>query len=113
MTKFINKIQSRILDFFNAFSRDYELRIGEVLVKRGIISEKELKKALKMQSDRFLQHHISDPLGMLIVGMGFAKEAIVLDTIKEYYQIPVNSLTDDIEFMILKKREQIKQENKK
>jgi len=93
--------------------KDYEMLMGEVLTEKGLITGAQLKEALKLQSDQFLRHKDgvgagSEPLGVIIVRLGFAKEQDVLNAIREHYGIQVESLRDDIAGMVRRKRQEAK-----
>jgi MSHA biogenesis protein MshE len=57
-------------------------RIGDLLVERGLISEAQLQEALKYQKQRGLK------VGKALVELGFVKEDVLLDLLSRQLQIP-------------------------
>jgi len=86
-------------------SVDYELRLGEVLVDRGVITRRQLREALNIQTDRYFRHHVSEPLGRIVVDAGMASEAEVVEAIREHYRVPAVALDEDLGELIRVKRE--------
>ena len=80
-----------------------DLFIGEVLKRSGIITELQLKTALDTQRQILLQEGRAIRLGGLIVNLGYADEAQIIQTINAEYQIAVTSLTDDIRELLSSK----------
>ena len=59
------------------------LRIGELLVSKGVVSAEDLSRALELQRDR------SEKLGKILVDSGFAAARDVLTALSEQLRIPV------------------------
>jgi len=68
------------------FSREDNLKIGEILVKKGIISQSQLDTALKEQ-----KKHIADnqKLGSYLVSLGYATEVDIANVLGAQYNLPV------------------------
>jgi adenylate cyclase len=80
-----------------------DLFIGEALKRSGTITEVQLKTALDTQRQILMQEGKAVRLGRLIVNLGYAVEADIIDTIKTEFQIEVTSLTDDIRDLLSSK----------
>lgn len=68
------------------FSREDDLKIGEILVERGIISQSQLDTALKEQ-----KKHSADnqKLGSYIISLGYATEVDIANVLGAQYNLPV------------------------
>ncbi|MBU2488650.1 MAG: HAMP domain-containing protein [Proteobacteria bacterium] len=86
-------------------SQDLKMRLGEVLVARGLVTRRQLREALDLQTDRYFRIHSSEPLGRLIVEKGFATEAEVVDAIRAHYRIPAVALDEDLGELVRLRRE--------
>lgn len=100
-----NFIYSRIKRLFGKSSHNYSLAIGQVLKQRGIITEKQLQDALKVQQEKFYTLGKSIRLGQIIVELGYASEEKLVKAVNDEYQISVKTLSDDIKGLVKKKRE--------
>lgn len=69
-------------------------RLGEVLLREGLVTEPQLARALELQQSR------REPLGRLVVHLGYATEAQVVEAIARHYRVGASSLTDDIPGLI-------------
>ncbi len=78
--------------------------IGQVLCKKGIITDEQLAQALDFQKTRLIEQGLVTPLGMLIVEMGYASENRVVEAINAHYRISVSSLSDNIQDLVGKVR---------
>jgi adenylate cyclase len=89
--------------FFRRRSPD-DVQLGQVLVERGIISEKQLETALTAQRQRLIDTGQAVRLGQMITELGQASEAAVVEAINETFKISVASLSDNIRELILGQR---------
>jgi adenylate cyclase len=100
-------IFSKLKDKLLRPSNKYWRRIGEVLVKKGIITENQLIDALEAQKSESSQiGQIGNParLGHIFVELGYASENEIVKAVNEHYKIGVSSLADNIEELVKKKR---------
>jgi adenylate cyclase len=81
-----------------------DVQLGQVLVDRGIVTEKELKTALAAQRQRLIETGQAVRLGHVITEMGLASETAVVAAINENFSISVASLSDNIRELILRQR---------
>ena len=86
-------------------SSDYNHVIGEVLRRRGIITEKQLQDALKIQKEKLYTLGKAVRLGQIIIELGYASEGELVEAVNAEYQITAKSLTDDIKGLVNEKRE--------
>lgn len=100
-----NFLQSRINLLLRKSTDHYGKTIGTILRKRGIITEEQLHNALKVQKDKLYTLGKAVRLGQIIVELGYALEEDLVKAINDEYQISVNTLTDDIKGLVIKKRE--------
>jgi len=84
---------------------NYSIAIGAVLRKRGIITEKQLQDALKVQKEKLYTLGKAVRLGQIIVELGYAPEKKLVEAVNKEYQISVKTLSDDIKGLVKKKRE--------
>ncbi len=84
---------------------NYSIAIGAVLKKRGIITEKQLQDALKVQKEKLYTLGKAVRLGQIIVELGYASEEKLVEAVNKEYQISVKTLSDDIKGLVKKKRE--------
>ncbi len=75
-------------------------KIGEVLVKKGIITEVGLQDAMEAQKEKFFVMGKAVPLGQVIVELGSATEKEVVKAVNEHYDISVTSLSDNIKGLV-------------
>ena len=94
----------KIKNFFNKPSKDYRLTIGEVLIQRKIITERQLQTALDVQREKLGKFGKAIRLGQIIVELGYASEKDLIEAINYDYQISVASLNDDIKTLVNAKR---------
>ena len=59
-----------------------KLRLGDILVKDGIITEEQLLKALSLQKDS------GSKLGVILIAQGWLKEDQLFKVLEEQYEIP-------------------------
>jgi general secretion pathway protein E len=59
------------------------MRIGEILMERGLLSQEDLDRALEMQKER------GDKLGRILVDLGFAAHRDVLKALSEQLGLPL------------------------
>jgi adenylate cyclase len=78
--------------------------IGQVLVKRGIITEKERKNAIAYQKEKLTEFGQPIPLGRIIVQLGFASEKDIVQAVNRHYNLSVTSLSDNIRELVDQKR---------
>ena len=64
------------------FTKRINKRLGSLLIEQGIISKKQLEKALEMQKQE------GGLIGEIIVGLGFAKEEDIVYTLSIQYGLP-------------------------
>lgn len=100
-----NFLQSRINRLLRKSTDNYSKTIGTILRKRGIITEEQLRNALKVQKDKLYTLGKAVRLGQIIVELGYALEEDLVKAVNDEYQISVNTLTDDIRGLVKKKRE--------
>ncbi|MEE4113834.1 MAG: hypothetical protein V2I40_13535, partial [Desulfobacteraceae bacterium] len=81
-----------------------DMQLGQVLVKRGIITEKALETALAAQRQRLIETGQAVRLGHIITELGLASETVVVEAINENFRISVASLSDNIRELILRQR---------
>ena len=104
MKNFITSILSKTAHFFKKSSEDYDLVLGQLLIKKNIISEDQLEKALKEQQSQLMDLGKAVKLGGIIIGLGYSSEAKLVEIINDYYKISITSLSDNIQQLIHKKR---------
>ncbi len=80
-----------------------DLFIGEILKRSGVITELQLKNALDTQRQILMQEGRAMRLGRIIVDLGYAPEADVIQAINAEYQIEITSLADDIRDLLSQK----------
>ena len=81
-----------------------DVQLGQVLVERGIISQKQLEAALAAQRRRLIDTGQAVRLGHMITELGLASEAVVVQAINENFRISVASLSDNIRELISHQR---------
>jgi general secretion pathway protein E/type IV pilus assembly protein PilB len=76
----------------------HNIRLGDLLVQKGLISEEELQNALKRQKE-LLNEGISEKLGEILVELGYITEKELLETLSEQLGYPfVDLYGEDINF---------------
>lgn len=96
-------LASGLQHFFRRRSPD-DVQLGQVLVERGIISQKQLETALAAQRRRLIDNGQAVRLGHIITELGLASETAVVEAINENFRISVASLSDNIRELILRQR---------
>ena len=81
-----------------------DVQLGQVLVERGIITDKSLETALAAQRQRLIETGQAVRLGHIITELGLASETAVVEAINENFKISVASLSDNIRELILRQR---------
>ncbi|MBW1958062.1 MAG: HAMP domain-containing protein [Deltaproteobacteria bacterium] len=99
-----NIFNSNIKKLFGKSSNDDRITIGEVLRRKGIITEKQLQEALKVQKEKLYTLGKAVRLGQIIVELGYASEEELVKAVNIEYQISVKTLADDIKGLIKDKR---------
>ncbi len=100
----IDTLISKTVHFFTAASQDYDIVIGQLLLKKNIISPDQLDNALNTQKDKLIELGEAVKIGEIIVELGYATEECLINTINKHYDISVNSLSDNIQQLIKEKR---------
>jgi adenylate cyclase len=83
---------------------DSRITIGEILQRKGIITEKQLQEALKVQKEKLYTLGKAVRLGQIIVELGYASEEELVKAVNIGYQISVKTLADDIKGLVKDKR---------
>ena len=99
-----NIFHSNIKKLFGKSPDDDRITIGEVLRRKGIITENQLQKALKVQKEKLYTLGKAVRLGQIIVELGYASEEELVKAVNIEYQISVNTLADDIKGLVKDKR---------
>ena len=80
-----------------------DIFIGELLKRRGLITEDQLQKALKTQREILMQDGRMVRLGMVICQLGYTNEEKIVKAINDEYKINVSSLSDNIHQQVIEK----------
>ncbi len=99
-----NIIYSKIKKLFGKPPDDFRMTIGEVLKRKGIITEKQLQEALKVQKEKLYTLGKTVRIGQIIVELGYALEEELVKAVNIGYQISVKTLADDIKGLVKDKR---------
>jgi len=99
---FSDSFFSRFRGLFANSSSENE--IGEVLVKKKVITEDELTHAVKTQKDQLYEMGRAAPLGEVLIEQGYVSDKTLLQVINEQYTLSVSSLSDSIKELLLKIR---------
>ncbi|MDY6856755.1 MAG: adenylate/guanylate cyclase domain-containing protein [Thermodesulfobacteriota bacterium] len=83
----------------------YDISFGQVLKRRGVITDKQLNIALKEQREKISKHGKAIRLGKIIVELGYASENEILDVINKEFNLSVTSLNENIKEPIIERRE--------
>ncbi|MBW2575322.1 MAG: HAMP domain-containing protein [Deltaproteobacteria bacterium] len=97
-------IHSKIKKLFGKSPDDFRITIGEVLRRKGIITEKQLQEAIKVQKEKLYTLGKAVRLGQIIVELGYASEEELVKAVNVEYQISVKTLADDIKGLVKDKR---------
>ncbi len=89
---------SRFQGLFGRASRDE--KIGEVLVKKRVITPDELNTALEVQKDQLFEMGKTVPLGEVIVDKGYANENTLIKAINDHYNLSISSLSENIRYLL-------------
>jgi len=89
---------------FHKSSNNYDLILGQLLIKKNIVTNEQIEKALKLQEEKLINLGKAVKLGHIIVELGFASESRILGAINENYQIAATSIDDDIYKLVKAKR---------
>lgn len=95
---------SKIRGLFRRSSDDFRMTIGEVLRKREIVTDRQLQDALRVQKEKLNSLGRAVRLGQIIVELGYASEAQLVEAVNQEYQISVASLKDDIKGLVKERR---------
>lgn len=99
-----NTFHSKIKKLFGKSPNDFRITIGELLRRKGIITEKQLQEALKVQKEKLYTLGKAVRLGQIIVELGYASEEELVKAVNIGYQISVKTLADDIKGLVKDKR---------
>ena len=81
----------------------HNIRLGDLLVQKGLISEEELQNALKRQKE-LLNEGVREKLGEILVELGYITEKELLEALSEQLGYPfVDLYGEDIDFEKLSK----------
>ena len=83
---------------------DFHITIGELLKRKGIITEKQLQEALKVQKEKLYTLGKAVRLGQIIVELGYASEEELVKAVNIGYKISVKTLSDDIKGLVKDRR---------
>jgi adenylate cyclase len=90
----------KYLDKFFGRADHLKMPLGEVLVRRGLISDEQLEEALKIQQEKTGEHGKADYLGQIIVGLKYSTELELISAINDHYQLSISSLHGDLQSTI-------------
>jgi adenylate cyclase len=99
-----NMFRSKIEKILGKSPNDFRITIGELLRRKGIITEKQLQEALKVQKEKLYTLGKAVRLGQIIVELGYASEEELVKAVNIGYQISVKTLSDDIKGLVKDKR---------
>ena len=100
-----NFFSSKIHRLLRKSTDNYSMLMGQVLMKRGIITGEQLRNALKVQKEKLYTLGKAVRLGQIIVELGYAQENDLVKAVNNEYRISVKTLSDDIRGLVKKKRE--------
>ena len=93
---------------FNAFLFEtpakFKTPLGEVLLRKNIITDEQLGHALNLQVKSGRAFGQVCCLGRIIVDQNYASESEIVAAINEHYGLKIHDLSDSIENLITKKR---------
>jgi adenylate cyclase len=87
---------------------NYDAVIGEVLQKKGLVTNEQLKKAIEEQGKRLDERGQADSLGQIVAELGYASEKNIIKAINAHYGLNVSSLEDDIKGLVKGQRLRIR-----
>ncbi len=85
-------------------SARYRMRLGEVLLKKELVTRQQLQNALSEKRDRLCHFGTSVHTGKILVEQGIATEVDVIRAINDHYRLSIDNLAEDIEPLIEQKR---------
>ena len=100
-----NLFKSRIHRLLRKPTDKYSKLMGQILMKRGIITDEQLQNALKVQKEKLYTLGKAVRLGQIIVELGYAQEHDLVKAVSDEYQISIKTLSDDIRGLVRKKRD--------
>ncbi len=80
-----------------------DIFIGELLKRRGLITDDQLEKALETQREILMQDGRMVRLGMVICQLGYTTEEKIVKAINDEYKINVSTLSDNIHQQVIEK----------
>lgn len=83
---------------------------GQVLKQKGLVTEEQIQKALSLQKERHAQTGKTTPIGKILVDLGYITEKDLVAAFIEYYDISVDSLSDNIKGALEKIRNVLTEE---
>ena len=89
-------------------AEEYEMKLGEVLLAKGLITQDQLQAALDEKRDRLSHLGHSAHIGQIMVEQGFIPEETLIDAINVHYGLNVTSLSENIGSLISRKRKHLK-----
>lgn len=103
---FKRKSLSVLLFLRRGLRRSYrdEMSIGEVLKRKGLITEHQLHTALNHQKNKLNQVGMAVPIGRIIVELGYASEQELVAAINDHFNISIEYLSDNIKSLVDKVR---------
>jgi len=99
-----NIFRSKFKKLLGKSPDNFRITIGEILKRKGIITEKQLQEALKVQKEKLYTLGKAVRLGQIIVELGYATEKELVKAVNIGYQISVKTLSDDIKGLVTDKR---------
>ena len=103
MRRLFDNLKAAIRSVFRRRPPD-DMKLGQILVDRGLIDDAQLQKALDAQRQRLLETGQAVRLGQIVTDLELASEADVVSAINEGFSISVASLSDNIRELILYQR---------
>jgi len=82
--------------------------LGEVLKKKKIITDDQLKRALDEQSDRLRRLGQSVHLGLILVEQQYVSEEELLKTVNDHYQLSLTSFPGNFENLLRRQRKPLR-----
>jgi adenylate cyclase len=102
---YLKNILFRIKEALLKSPNVYDFSFGQVLKRRGVITDDQLQSALKEQRDKISKLGKAVRLGKVIVELGYASEDKILEVINKQYSLSVKSLDEDIKGPLKERRE--------
>jgi adenylate cyclase len=97
--------KSKIHRLLRKSTDNYSKLMGQVLMKRGIVTDEQLQSALKVQKEKLFTLGKAVRLGQIIVELGYAQEKDLIKAVNDEYRISVKTLSDDIRGLVKKQRD--------